>query len=264
MSQEWRSGDVGESLSLQASSPREAETLDAGVAGLAALDAHQLRLQWRNHLGRAAPAHLPRWLLLRVLAYRRQAAALGDLDKASLRVIRVSQGGAIDFAARPFNNRKPTTRDGIGLNSGALLVREWRGKLERVMVLDKGFAWNGQTFGGLSQVAKAVTGTSWNGHRFFGLRSVKAQGSKRKGARPGSDEHGQREFDHSKDPGRAEFKDNRRGASKGIGRDQSEGPVAKAKCPRGHVTRRRVSTPESKPPVSVEGEPRQDRMEVCP
>ena len=91
------------------------------------------------------PAHLPRWLLLRVLAYRLQAAALGDLDKASLRVIRASQGGAIDFAARPFNNRKPTTRDGIGLNSGALLVREWRGKLERVMMLDKGFAWNGKT-----------------------------------------------------------------------------------------------------------------------
>jgi hypothetical protein len=39
-----------------------------------------------------------------------------------------------------------------------LLVREWKGKLERVMVLDKGFAWNGRTFGSLSQVAKAVTG----------------------------------------------------------------------------------------------------------
>ena len=63
-------------------------------------------------------------------------------------------------------------RDGTGLNPGALLVRQWKGKLERVMVLDKGFAWNGQTFGSLSQVAKAITGTSWNGHRFFGLRST--------------------------------------------------------------------------------------------
>ena len=86
MSQGRRSGDVGESLSLQASSPREAETLDATVAGLADLDADQLRLQWRNHLGGTAPAHLPRWLLLRVLAYRLQAAALGDLDKATVRV----------------------------------------------------------------------------------------------------------------------------------------------------------------------------------
>jgi Protein of unknown function (DUF2924) len=263
MSPGRHSGTVGENLSLQQSSS-QAETLDLTIAGLVDLDADQLRLQWRNHLGGTAPTHLPRWLLLRVLAYRLQAAALGDLDKATVRSIRASQGDAIDFLCSPFKKRKPRTRDGIGLNPGALLVREWQGKLERVMVLEKGFAWNGRTFGSLSQVAKAVTGTNWNGHRFFGLRSVKGKGSKRKGARPGSDEHGQREFDHSKDLGRAEFEDNRRGASKGIGRDSSEGPVANAKCPGGHLIGRRVSIPESKPPVLVEGEPRQDRMEVCP
>ena len=38
------------------------------------------------------------------------------------------------------------------------------------MVLEKGFAWNGRTYGSLSQIAKAMTGTSWNGHRFFALR----------------------------------------------------------------------------------------------
>jgi Protein of unknown function (DUF2924) len=59
------------------------------------------------------------------------------------------------------------------LKAGALLVREWNGRLERVMILEEGFAWNGQTFGSLSQIAKAMTGTSWNGHRFFGLRKGK-------------------------------------------------------------------------------------------
>jgi hypothetical protein len=150
------------------------ETLDAIVMGLADLDADQLRLQWRNHLGGTAPAHLPRWLLLRVLAYRLQAATLGDLNKATARSIHASQGGAIEFGS-PFKARSPRMRDGTGLNPGALLVRQWKGKLEKVMVLDKGFAWNGQTFGSLSQVAKAITGTSWNGHRFFGLRFTKNQ-----------------------------------------------------------------------------------------
>jgi hypothetical protein len=42
------------------------------------------------------------------------------------------------------------------------------------MIVEEGFAWNGQTFGSLSQIAKAMTGTSWNGHRFFGLRQGKA------------------------------------------------------------------------------------------
>ena len=31
------------------------------------------------------------------------------------------------------------------------------------MILEEGFAWNGQTFGSLSQIAKAMTGTNLNG-----------------------------------------------------------------------------------------------------
>ena len=52
-------------------------------------------------------------------------------------------------------------------------MREWKGQLERVMILEDGFAWNGRTFGSLSRIAKAMTGTNWNGHRFFGLRQGK-------------------------------------------------------------------------------------------
>jgi hypothetical protein len=248
-----KSRAVGESLSLPASSQSEAETLDATIAGLGDLDADQLRLQWRNHLGGMAPAHLPRWLLLRVLAYRLQAAALGDLDKASLRVIRASQGAAIDSTSdRPFYNRTPRTRDGIGLNAGALLAREWKGKLERVMVLDKGFAWNGKTFGSLSQVAKAITGTSWNGHRFFGLRSAKDQGSKGRVARPSADESWPRGPDQ--DLGRERN-----------GRDQIKRPIAKARRPEALLAgRHRISVPEPEPHVLVEAEPRRDIVEVCP
>ena len=55
-----------------------------------------------------------------------------------------------------------------------MFVREWKGKLERVMVLEKGFAWNCKSYASLSQIAKAMTGTSWNGHRFFGLRAAKS------------------------------------------------------------------------------------------
>jgi hypothetical protein len=53
---------------------------------------------------------------------------------------------------------------------GTLLVREWHGQSQRVMVLADGFAWNGKTYDSLSKVAFAITGTKWNGPRFFGLR----------------------------------------------------------------------------------------------
>ncbi len=69
---------------------------------------------------------------------------------------------------------------GVGLKSGALLVREWNGRLERVMILDDGCAWNGCVYRSLSQVAKAISGTNWNGHRFFGLKAVRTGASNRK------------------------------------------------------------------------------------
>jgi Protein of unknown function (DUF2924) len=159
---------------LTAARSDPAPALDATVLSiLADLEGHDLnglRRQWRAHLGGEPPAHLQRWLLMRVLAYRLQSDAFGDSDKSIRRILR---SGKDDDATAPFDRRAPQTRDGVGLKAGALLVREWNGRLERVMILEEGFAWNGQTFGSLSQVARAMTGTNWNGHRFFGLRQGK-------------------------------------------------------------------------------------------
>jgi Protein of unknown function (DUF2924) len=141
------------------------------VADLEGRDLNGLRRQWRAHLGGEAPAHLPRWLLMRVLAYRLQSNAFGELDKSIRRNLRSEMR---DGAGVPFDRRAPQTRQGVALKAGALLVREWKGQLERVMILEEGFAWNGQTFGSLSQIARAMTGTNWNGHRFFGLRQGRA------------------------------------------------------------------------------------------
>ena len=112
----------------------------------------------------------PRWLLLRILAYRVQVAALGGLDKETLLILRQPKGHTLESPdGRPFEARIPTTREGARLTAGALLAREWNGNLERVMVLERGFAWNGETYGSLSQVAKAMTGTNWNGRVWRGL-----------------------------------------------------------------------------------------------
>jgi len=140
------------------------------VANLEGLDLNGLRRRWRAHLGGEGPAHLPRWLLMKVLAYRLQSDAFGGLDQSVRRILRSGKDGGV---GAPFDRRAPKTREGVGLKAGALLVREWKGRLERVMILEEGFAWNGQTFGSLSQIAKAMTGTTWNGHRFFGLRQGK-------------------------------------------------------------------------------------------
>jgi Protein of unknown function (DUF2924) len=156
---------------LQAT-PQEPDGLAAEIGELGSRDVAQLRLRWRNNLGGTFPAHLPKWLLVRVLAYRIQAAALGGLDADALRTIRGLSLTAGDESAARFSARLPKTKGGVSLRPGALLAREWQGQLHRVMIVQEGFAWNGETYSSLSRVANAITGARWNGHRFFGLRKV--------------------------------------------------------------------------------------------
>src|ERR1700722_17970868 len=68
-------------------------SLAAVLAGLEGLELEGLRRQWRNHLGGEAPAHLPRWLLVRVLGHRLQVAAFGDLDKSVRRLLKAEADG---------------------------------------------------------------------------------------------------------------------------------------------------------------------------
>ncbi|MBM0207500.1 DUF2924 domain-containing protein [Micromonospora sp. STR1s_5] len=137
-----------------------ADRLEADLARIGSMDLAGLRARWRKVFGRAAPEGLPRSLLQRVLAHRVQVDALGDLDRETVRALdRLARGeGDLPAPERP------------GTKPGTLLVREWEGNLHRVMVLEEGFAWNGQRFESLSKVARAITGTTWNGPRFFGLR----------------------------------------------------------------------------------------------
>ena len=134
--------------------------VEAELSRLASADLTSLQRRWRVVFGRAAP-DLPRALLQRILAYRIQADAVGDLDPAVVKLLeRLGRGELRDIPLPELRAVKP----------GTLLVREWEGALQRVMVLDEGFAWNGVTYDSLSQVARAITGTNWNGPRFFGLR----------------------------------------------------------------------------------------------
>jgi hypothetical protein len=143
------------------------DLLDNEIARLRGLDVGELRARWHTVFRRAAPPHLPRHLLFRILAYRLQADHLGDLDADARRVLdRIGSGSSegIDRLVADLN------RSRTQLRPGTLLTREWDGHLQQVMVLPNGFTWNGKTYRSLSKVAFAITGLRWNGPRFFGLR----------------------------------------------------------------------------------------------
>ena len=106
-----------------ASLPRDVSVLSI-VADLEGHNLDGLRNQWHAHFGGEAPAHLPRWLLMRVLAYQLQSDAFGDLDKSIRRNLRSRR----TMPASPSTGA-PHRR--VALKAGALLVREWKGRLEQ-------------------------------------------------------------------------------------------------------------------------------------
>jgi hypothetical protein len=138
------------------------------IAHLRGLDLKGLRSRWQTVFQRSAPAHLTRYLLFAVIAYRIQVDRYGDLDHATRQLLERTDSSE----ARPAMSARLASFDQkrTELTPGTVLVREWDRQAQRVMVMADGFAWNGQTYDSLSKVAFAITGTKWNGPRFFGLR----------------------------------------------------------------------------------------------
>ena len=124
-----------------------------------------LQVRYRNLFGRVAPGTLSRPLLSRLIAYRRQAEVLGDLDLKSLQALK--QATSEKSRALGANEQSAAAR--TALPTGTMLVREWNGQSHRVTVMEIGFTWNGVVYGSLSRIAREITGTNWNGFVFFGL-----------------------------------------------------------------------------------------------
>ena len=152
----------------------EAEFLQQEIAQLRDLDLDGLRLRCRNLFGRSAPAHLPKFLLLRIIAYRMQVSVYGDLTGNTRRSLdRLARGRAGE--ARSETTTRLGQSDPQSLRAGTQFLREWGGVMHRVTVVDDGFLWNGLMYPSLSKVAHAITGTRWNGPRFFGMRAKRSQ-----------------------------------------------------------------------------------------
>jgi len=141
--------------------------VEAELDRLPAMPIVQLRQRYRELFQVEAPKAFGPDLLRRRIAYRIQEQAYGGLDKATRRLL----NHLVKAAASGSNGRLELPRR---IKPGSELVRTWNRRTYRVTVMKDGFAYDGQTFPSLSEIATKITGTKWNGPRFFGLRSSKA------------------------------------------------------------------------------------------
>jgi hypothetical protein len=141
--------------------------VEAELEWLPATPIIELRKRYRELFKAAPPQAFGPDLLRRTIAHRIQERAYGGLSASTRRLLSQLVKAA---AAKPDARLELPRR----IKPGSELVRTWDRRTYRVMVLEKGFAYDGKSFSSLSEIATLITGTKWNGPRFFGLRSNKS------------------------------------------------------------------------------------------
>ena len=144
----------------------------------------ELRCEWERLCGEPTRSKNKDYLFRR-LAWRVQEIAHGGLsDAAKDRIAELATGtvtrvrtprGALDaaVAANQPNPAPIPKRDPRLPAPGTALTRQYHGREIRVLTLDDGFEYDGNHYGSLSAVARAITGARWNGKLFFGLTQRK-------------------------------------------------------------------------------------------
>ena len=152
---------------VQQTAPPQATdpAVEAELDRLAVMPIAQLRIRYCEVFRTDPPKAFGPDLLRRSIAHRIQEKAYGGLSRSTQRLLDQMMK---TYAAKP-NGKIVLPRR---IKPGSELVRTWKGKSYRVMVMADGFAHDGKTFASLSEIASQITGTRWNGPRFFGLRSA--------------------------------------------------------------------------------------------
>lgn len=141
------------------------DNVAAEVQRLSAMPIADLRVLWRSKLKSEPPKAFGPDLLRRTLAQKIQEDAYGGLPEATRKLLKqlVAQNAKGNGKIVLPRRIKP----------GAVLVREWKGKTHRIVVINDGFTYDGKPYSSLSEIARQITGARWNGPRFFGLRNGK-------------------------------------------------------------------------------------------
>lgn len=144
------------------------DALPAELARIQVLSTSELKAEWLRLHGFTLKG-ARRDFLIRGIAYRLQEKIYGGLPaEVRRRLKRLAEQFATDPDFRPQPKR--------ALKAGCRLLREWRGEMHEVVVLEKGFRYRDRQYQSLSEIARLITGTRWSGPVFFGVKKPERLG----------------------------------------------------------------------------------------
>jgi len=130
---------------------------------LPSLGKTELKDLWQNSFSRPPSPRLRRELMLPILAFRLQEISHGGLTEQAQRNLKEA------ISALPLKRQSTPQK----FRAGTRIVREWKGKVHEVLIVEQGFEYEGKVFKSLSPIACRITGTHWSGPAFFGTKGRK-------------------------------------------------------------------------------------------
>jgi hypothetical protein len=132
----------------------------------------ELRQRYAEVYGESTRAH-SKPHMIRKIAWRIQALAEGELSERAAELandadIRIVPPKAKEDKAKLF---VPTAADPRLPAPGSAIVRKYKGRTIRVIVMADAFEYEGERYRSLTAIAKKVTGSHCNGFRFFGMEA---------------------------------------------------------------------------------------------
>ena len=152
--------------------------VEAELKQIGSMSIANLRIRYRELIRSEPPRAFGPDLLRRSISQQIQEKTYGGLSREAKKLL----GQLTRSMASGKTGRLEVPQR---IKPGSELVRIWNEQTHRVTVLAKGFAYQGEVFTSLSEIANRITGTRWNGPKFFGLRTRSKEASKTVEAKKG-------------------------------------------------------------------------------
>ncbi len=129
----------------------------------------ELKEFWRSKFEQAPFYYLNKIFIAKYYIYEKQKEFFGDLSNTSKKQL---DKLILNYEKDKTINLKDVQKSKSQIFPvGTKLIREYKGQIYEVIILDNGYQYSGKIYKSLSAIANYITGTRWNGKVFFGVKN---------------------------------------------------------------------------------------------